>query len=68
MAVKDTSKEVNAEKGEKKEATYSLAKILKAKRYAGKIDVLSALLLPSKKYTFSEVDALLEKFMKKKVR
>jgi hypothetical protein len=65
--VKETTKGTTAEVAKSKEATYTLAGILKAKRYAGKTDVLCAILSPTKRYTFAEVDALLEKFMKKKV-
>jgi hypothetical protein len=65
--VKETAKGTNGEVAMPKEATYALASILKAKRYEGKTDILCAILSPIKRYTFSEVDALLEKFMKKKV-
>jgi hypothetical protein len=50
-----------------KEATYTLAGVLKAKRYTGQVDILSSILSNSKRYTFSEVDSLLEKFLKKKI-
>jgi hypothetical protein len=65
--VKETTKGTTGDAAKSKEATYALAGILKAKRYAGKTDLLCAVLSPSKRYTFAEVDELLEKFMKKKV-
>jgi len=47
---------------------FSKTKILKSKRYRFRVDLLNVLLDDSKEYTFDEVDALIEKFMKGKVK
>lgn len=48
--------------------TFSKEKILSAKRYRNRVDLLGVLLKDGKDYTFDEVDALLENFMKGKVK
>jgi len=48
--------------------TFSKTKILKSKRYRFRVDLLNVLLNDSKEYTFDEVDALIKKFMKGKVK
>lgn len=48
--------------------TFTKEKILKCKRYEDRIDLLGVLLNETKAYTFDEVDALIEKFMKGKVK
>lgn len=52
----------------KEKITFTKAKILKSKRYSNRVDLLGVLLTDSKAYTFDEVDALIEKFMKGKVK
>jgi len=47
--------------------TFLKEKILSMKRYAGRRDILGALLADDKFYTLAEVDAKLEKFLKGKV-
>lgn len=46
--------------------TFSKEKILSAKRYRNRVDLLGVLLKDGKQYTFDEVDALLDEFFKKK--
>lgn len=49
-------------------ATYTEEQLAASKKYANRRDVISALLEPGKTYTLAEVDALIEKYMKGKVR
>ncbi len=49
-------------------ATYTKEQLAASKKYANRRDVISALLEPGKTYTLAEVDALIEKYMKGKVR
>lgn len=42
--------------------------LLRAKKYAGQRDVLAALLKDDQEYTVAEVNAILEKFAKGKVK
>ena len=51
----------------KKEVKYKKDQILASAKYASKKDVLNAL-LDDKEYTLQEVDGLIEKFMKGKVK
>lgn len=48
--------------------TFNKAKLLAFKRYQNRIDLLKVLLDENKVYTVKEVDALIEKFMKGKVK
>lgn len=48
--------------------TFNKEKILKFKRYRYRIDLLNVLLEENKAYTIPEVDALIDKFMKGKVK
>jgi hypothetical protein len=50
------------------EITFTKEKIIKFKRYSNRIDLLNALLDDNKAYTTDEVDALINNFMKGKVR
>ncbi|MEQ2424371.1 hypothetical protein [Enterocloster hominis (ex Hitch et al. 2024)] len=50
------------------EATFSKQELLQAECYRGKKDLVSALLEDGRKYSLKEVDAVIEKFMKGKVR
>ena len=60
------SKETKA--ADEKAARYSKAQILRSARYAKRRDLLSALLENGKSYTTAEIDAVINKFMKGKVR
>lgn len=62
MAKADTA-EVKATK-----VTFAKAKILTFQCYRNRVDLLTVLLDENKAYTTDEVDALIEKFMKGKVK
>ncbi len=51
-----------------KVATYTKERLLVSKRYVNRRDLISALLEPGKAYTLNEVDMLIDKFMKGKVK
>lgn len=65
MATKKTKavKEVN----EKQEAKFTKEQILASKKYTNRRDALSAILADGKEYTCTQVDSLLDEFMKGKV-
>ena len=46
------------------ETAYNKAQILAAKRYAGRADLLNAILDDTKSYTIADVDAAISKYMK----
>ena len=48
--------------------TYNKENILNFKRYRNRVDLLNALLEDNKAYTIDEVDALIDEFMKGKVK
>ena len=50
------------------EASFTKVQILASKKYSNRQDILNALLVDGKSYPLSEVDALIDKFMKGKVR
>lgn len=50
------------------EAVYTKEQLASSKRYANRRDLLSALLESGKTYTLTEVDALINKFMKGAVK
>lgn len=50
----------------KSEVKFTKENILKSKRYQNRKDLLNVI-LEDKEYSFSEVDALIDKFMKGKV-
>lgn len=50
------------------EAVYTREQILSSRKYAARRDLVSALLKEGAAYTLTEVDALIEKFMKGKVK
>ncbi len=60
-----TKKKVEGEKTAEK-VTFTKDKILSAKKYKHRVDLLGVLLQDGKQYTFDEVDALLDNFFKKK--
>lgn len=49
-------------------AAFSKAQLVASQKYANRRDLIGALLEDGKTYTLNEVDALIEKFMKGKVR
>ena len=49
-------------------ATYTKAQLTASKKYANQRDIISALLDDGKAYTLDEVDALINKYMKGKVK
>ncbi len=51
-----------------KQPAFTKAQLLASDKYRGKRDVLSALLADDKSYTSTEVDAVIEKYMKGKVK
>lgn len=53
---------------ETKEIKFSKEQILKSKKYENERDVINALLKEDKKYSFSDIDKLINDFMKGKVR
>ncbi len=53
---------------ETKEVKFSKEQILKSKKYENERDVINALLKEDKKYSFSDIDKLINDFMKGKVR
>lgn len=56
------------QKAEAVEATFTLAQLLKAKKYTDKKDLLNALLNENEQYTIKQVDDIIEKFLKGKVQ
>lgn len=49
-------------------AVYTKERLAASQKYANRRDIISALLEAGKTYTLAEVDALIEKFMKGKVK
>lgn len=49
-------------------ATYTKEQLAASQRYANRQDLINALLVPDKTYTLDEVEALIEKTMKGKVK
>ena len=52
----------------KQEILFTKEQILASKKYSNRRDVLGAILVDTKTYTLEQVDSLLEKFMKGKVK
>lgn len=52
----------------KQEVLFTKEQILASKKYSNRRDALGAVLVDSKTYTLEQVDSLLEKFMKGKVK
>ena len=52
----------------KQEVLFTKEQILASKKYSNRRDVLGAILNDNKTYTLEQVDSLLEKFMKGKVK
>lgn len=50
------------------ESKFSKEQLLKSKKYANRKDLLGVLLDDKKEYSFTEVDAAIDKFMKRGVK
>lgn len=50
------------------EPVFSKEQIMKSKKYRESADIVGALLISGKGYTFKEVDAEIDKFMKREVK
>jgi len=59
---------VKAEKKEVKENKFSKEQLLKSQKYKDERDLINALLKEDKKYSLSDVDKLIDEFMKGKVK
>ena len=59
---------VKAEKKEVKENKFSKEQLLKSQKYKDERDLINALLKEDKKYSLSDVDKLIDDFMKGKVK
>ena len=55
-------------KTERAATAYTKAQLTASKRYVNRRDIISALLDDGKTYTLDEVDALINKYMKGKVK
>lgn len=55
-------------KTETKTKTYTKEQLLESEKYAGKRDLLSALLDGKKKYSLADVDKMIDKYMKGEVK
>lgn len=64
--MKEKNEEKTVVKVEK--VVFSKEQIVNSKKYANRRDLLGALLENGKKYTFEQVDAIIDKFMKGKVK
>ena len=64
--MKEKNEEKTVVKAEK--VVFSKEQIVNSKKYANRRDLLGALLENGKKYTFEQVDAIIDKFMKGKVK
>ena len=58
----------NKKTEEKTEVLFTKEQVLNSKKYSNRRDVLGAILVDGKTYTQEQVDSLLEKFMKGKVK
>ena len=59
---------MSEKKTDAKQRTFSKAQLICSDKYRGKRDMLNALLADDKRYTSAEVDAVIEKYMKGKVK
>lgn len=67
MSDKKVTVETESGDREKKLARFTKAQLLTSQKYAGRRDLLDALLDSEKAYTAAEVDAAIDKFMKGRV-
>ena len=58
----------NKKTEDKTEVLFTKEQVLDSKKYSNRRDVLGAILVDGKTYTQEQVDSLLEKFMKGKVK
>lgn len=58
----------NTEQAAEKESLFSKEQIIASDRYAGRRDLLDALLDEGKTYSVAAVDVMIDKFMKGKVK
>lgn len=65
MAVKKMDK---AETPEKADGLFSKEQLLAAKRFQNRQDIVNALLQSDKQYTIAEVEQLIEKYMRGRVK
>lgn len=49
------------------EPVFSKEQLMNSKKYRDRADLIGAVLVPGQTYTFKQVDAEIEKFMKRKV-
>lgn len=64
--MEETKKEKTETK--KNEATYLKIQLVQSQKYRNKRDILNFILDDNKRYTFKEVDALVDNFLRKKVK
>ena len=67
MERKDDFMAEKTEKKETAEAKFSKAQLIKSKKFAGKADVLNALLSDDEFYTIGNAEGIVEKYLKGKV-
>jgi len=67
MAVKNAAKETAGEP-EKIESLFSKERLLAAKRFQDKKDIVNAILSPDKEYTVEAVEQMIENYMKGQVK
>lgn len=67
MATKKTVTET-VEQSEQIEPKFSKEQIVSAKRYGNRVDFLNGKLVSGQEYSFSEVDALIDDYMKGQVK
>ena len=53
---------------QKPEVVYTRQQLLQAKRYADRLDLINTLLKDGKSYSIQQVDEMIEKYMKGKVK
>lgn len=68
MKKKGEEKKGEENKGRRAEPRFSKEQLLSSAKYRGKKDLVSALLDGSKTYTIAEVDQMVDRFMKGKVK
>lgn len=68
ILAKEVKKEIHEERPVAKTAGYPVASLLVSEKYANRKDILKVLLDPEKEYSLQEVDNIIDKFMKGKVK
>lgn len=68
ILAKEVKKEIREERPVAKTAGYPVASLLVSEKYANRKDILKVLLDPEKEYSLQEVDNIIDKFMKGKVK